>query len=45
MRRLLRALRPPSWRDVDQLGLGLLAIVVLGALVTAAFSVGALDLF
>lgn len=45
MRRLLRALRPPSWRDVDQLGLGLLAIVVLGGLVTAAFSVGALDVF
>lgn len=38
-------LRVPSWRDVNQLSLGLATIVVLGCLLTAAFSVGALDLF
>lgn len=38
-------LRVPSWRDVDQLSLGLATIVILGCLLTAAFSVGALDLF
>ncbi|MGH9274643.1 MAG: MlaD family protein [Acidimicrobiales bacterium] len=41
----LRAPRVPSWRDVNQLSLGLVTIVVLGCLLTAAFSVGALDLF
>lgn len=43
--RLRGWLRIPSWRDVDQLSLGLATIVVLGSLVTAAFSVGTLDLF
>lgn len=38
-------LRVPSWRDVNQLSLGLATIVVLGCLITAAFSAGALDLF
>lgn len=42
---MMRRLRVPSWRDVNQLGLGLATIVVLGCLLTAAFSVGALDLF
>ena len=41
----LRSLRVPSWRDVNQLSLGLVTIVILGCLLTAAFSVGALDLF
>jgi len=41
----LRILRVPSWRDVNQLSLGLATIVILGCLLTAAFSVGALDLF
>lgn len=45
MERLRRVLRVPSWRDVDQLRLGLSAIAVLGALLVAAFSVGTLDLF
>lgn len=43
--RLLHALRVPSWRDVNQLSLGLATIVVLGCFLAAAFSVGALDLF
>lgn len=37
--------RVPSWRDVDQLRLGVVSIVVLAALVTAAFSAGTLGLF
>lgn len=37
--------RIPSWRDVDQLRLGMVAIVVLAALLTAAFSAGTLGLF
>lgn len=42
---MMGRLRIPSWRDVNQLTLGLATIVVLGCLLTAAFSVGALDLF
>ena len=45
MRDRWRRLHVPSWRDVNQLSLGLAAIVVIACLVTAAFSVGALDLF
>ena len=44
MVRWLRSIRIPSWRDVNQLRLGLATIVVLGCLLAAAFSVGALDL-
>jgi phospholipid/cholesterol/gamma-HCH transport system substrate-binding protein len=42
---MMGRLRIPSWRDVNQLSLGLATVVVLGCLLTAAFSVGALDLF
>ena len=45
MRERLARLHVPSWRDVNQLSLGLAAVVVLGCFVTAAFSVGALDVF
>lgn len=41
----LRLPHVPSWRDVDQLRLGIVAIIVVGSLVTAAFAAGALDVF
>lgn len=45
MKRMLERLRVPSWRDVNQMSLGIVAIALLGSFVTLAFSLGALDLF
>lgn len=43
--RVRNRLHVPSWRDVNQLSLGIVSIVVLGCFVTLAFSLGTLDLF
>src|SRR3546814_484332 len=41
----LRLPHVPSWRDVNQVTLGLVSLLVLAGFLTAAFSFGTLDLF